>query len=345
MSKLFRSTSAVVLAIVLCAGTAAVAAKAKTKPKPAAKTTNHATTGTQQLKGEYADIGSTYTLGKESPWNITLKSAEYSVDPVVIGENIYYPKADEKLLVLHFSLHNPQKQEAFARYDTFGITAVDAKNENHECINDVGVESTKSSFSMTMKPAQKVDIYTAVVVPAEGEVPKLIIKSADELVLRYDLKGKLKGLPAPFADPKDATGATALAKVSAKTGTFYSLGEFSLKLEGIAYSEKPIKDLDLDEGNQYVIASAVVRNDAPTKQFFRFDTLLPVLTDADGVEATWTQHVLASSRDADFSMDMDPAKEMKVRFVFQAPKDMSLKTLSISKEEGRVYEFDLSAAR
>lgn len=343
MSKLIRSTGVLALSIVLCASMAAVAAKAKPSKKAAAKTTNHATTGTTQMKGEYADIGSTYTLGKESPWNVTLKSAEYTLNPVVIGENIYYPKAEEKLLVLHFSLHNPQKQEAFARFDTLNITAVDAKNENHEFINDAGVESTKSDFSMTMKPAQKVDFYTAVIVPAAGEVPKLIVKSEDNLVLRYDLKGKLKGLPAPFADPKDTTGATALAKVSAKTGTFYPLGEFSFKLDGITFSEKSIKDLDLDEGNQYIILNASVRNDAPTKQFFRFDTLLPVLTDADDAEATWTQRMLAANRDADFSMDMDPAKEVNVRFVFQAPKDMALKTFAISEEEGRVYQFDVSS--
>lgn len=349
MRKLLKTTTMIAMSIVLGTSMAAMAAKAKPKPKPkpkpVVKTTNHATLGAKQMTGEYAEIGSTYTLGKDSPWNVTLKSAEYSINPVVIGEVVYYPKAGEKLLVLHLNLHNPQQQEAFARYDTFSITAVDAKNENHEFINDAGVENTKSSFSMTMKPSQKVDVYTAVAVPAAGEVPKLIIKSSDDLVLRYDLKGKLKPLPAPYADPKDATGASALSTIKGDMGAFYSLGEFSFKLEGASYSEKPVKDYDLEEGNRYVVLNAVIRNDSPIKQFYRYDSFEPKLKDADGVDVDWGQYEYLANRDTSVSLEMEPGQELKVRVLYQAPKDLAVKTFSITKEECRTYDFDVSAAQ
>ena len=47
-------------------------------------------------------------------------------------------------------------------------------------------------------------------VPAAGVVPKLIVEREQGApVIRYDLRGKVKALPQPFADPSDTTGATA----------------------------------------------------------------------------------------------------------------------------------------
>lgn len=344
MTKFVRATA--MLTALLCLSVTAMAAKPKPKAKPA-PTTNHATLGTTQLKGEYADLGSTYTLGKASPMNITLKSAEYSVDTLVIGDYAYYPKADEKLLVLHFNFHNPQHQEAFARYDTFSITAVDSKNENHEHIQDAGVEnsSTKGSFSMTMKPAQKVDVVTAIVVPAKDEVPKVIIKSSDDLVLRYDLKGKVKALPAPYADPADTTGASALSNVAAKIGTVYPLGEFSMKVDGTSFRDNPLSGAEMGEGNHYLVLNVTIKNIAPTQQFLRGDQFQLSIVDADGAKTQPQWDMYLGSRDVAFSDNVQPGQEMRGRYIFEVPKDLAMKTLTITREGLRVYEYDMSGAK
>lgn len=351
MTKLLRA-AVILVALLLCVCAVAMAAKPKPKPKP--KTTNHATLGTTQLKGEYADIGSTYTLGGgDYALNLTVKSVEYSVAPLTIGDYFYYPKAGEKFLVIHFNVHNPRPQEAFARYDSFTITAVDAENENREYIKDAGIEpkatddkNTKPvSFSMTMKPAQKVDVFTAIAVPAKGEVPKLIFKSPDDRVLRYDLKGKVKPLAAPYADPEDKTGATAFSKVPAKIGDMYQIGEFGVKVDGISFRDKPMPDSEMGEGNHYLVLALTIKNIAPTKQFLRGDFFQLGIKDADGVTTQPMWDMYLASRDIAFSNDVEPGQEVRGRYIFEVPKDLDMKTLFITREENRTYEYDLSGVK
>ena len=86
--------------------------------------------GTTQLRGDTAQFGTTFTVGKQHPINFTLRSAEFTVERVNHGVRHVAPAADEKLLVLHFTLHNPRQQDyplapgALQGMPTF--TAVDA---------------------------------------------------------------------------------------------------------------------------------------------------------------------------------------------------------------------------
>ena len=70
-------------------------AAAKKKPAPPAKKGGPVVLGTTQLPGDFGQFGTTYTIGKSYPLNFTLKSAEYSVTPLVIGNTTYAPKNDE----------------------------------------------------------------------------------------------------------------------------------------------------------------------------------------------------------------------------------------------------------
>lgn len=104
---------------VLVGGLSTQASAQSKKPaptRPAVATTGAAQTarpkgpivlGTTQLPGDFGQIGQTYTLGQREPINFTLKSAEYAVTPFVVDNNTWVPKADEKLLILHYTVHNP----------------------------------------------------------------------------------------------------------------------------------------------------------------------------------------------------------------------------------------------
>ncbi len=315
----------------------------KPAPKPAS---NHATAGTTQLKGEYANFGSTYTLGKEYPLNITLKSAEYSLGPVIIGEKTYVPTADEKLLILHMTYHNPQPQECFVRWDTFTFTVVDPGDQNHDGLIDLGVEKDKSSCSMSFKPAQKVDVFGVMAVPAAKEMPKLIIKSSDELVLRYNLKGKVNGLPQGFANPSDKTGATAYAEVPAKPGAYYPLGMLEVKVNSLESNDKSeMGELQLEDGEKFVIVNMDVKNVSTTEQFVRWDTFNPVIIDTDGVEAASCSDMFQKSKDKSFSANLKPGQEVSVRCVFTPSDDTDVQTLSLRLDEGRLFLFDVGKAQ
>ncbi|WP_337871455.1 hypothetical protein [Meiothermus sp.] len=87
--------------------------------------------GTTQLAGGEGEFGKTYTLGKSYPLNFTLRSAEYAVNRVTAGTSVYAPKANEKLLVLHYTVQNPTQREQNVTWSSFKFTVVDAKDFNH----------------------------------------------------------------------------------------------------------------------------------------------------------------------------------------------------------------------
>jgi hypothetical protein len=320
---------------------------AKAPAKPSA--TNKATAGTTQLKGSEPKFGETWTLGKTDPWNFTLDSAEYMAEQLKIGDRIWCPKANEKLLLLRFTVHNPQKNEALMRYDTFCFTVVDTKDQNWEGIGELGADKGKEpyeQYSVNMKPAQKAKLLTAVRVPAAGVMPKLIVKSSDDLVLRYDLRGQVKGFSAPFADPKDNTGLTLLETVPGKIGDYYPVGDFDVKLDEVSTATSgTFGDLELEEGNYWLILKLTARNETAEKALLRYDTFLPKLTDEDGVEIERAAGTMYSaSRNTDLDTRIDPGQEMKFRYVFQVAGDQKLKLFTIQQdEECRAYVYDASS--
>jgi len=347
MNKTFR-TLALCVALAFAATMMACAAKKPVKKpvakKPPVASTHKETVGTTQLKGEYAEFGTTYTLGKTDPLNINVKSAEYSVEALKIGENTWVPNADQKILILHMTYHNPRPQDSFIRYDSFKFTVVDPKNENHEGNLDLGGEKDGSTIALSLKPAQKLDVFTAMLVPAEGEMPKLIIEGSDNLVLRYDLRGKVKGLQPPFVDPKDKSGATALARIDAKFDTYYPVANLHVRMDTVEYSDATqIGENERSEDDHYMIMTLTAKNVAAQKEFMRFDTFTVGLVDEDGVEIGSCVDMFQKSKDRSFSGDVQPGQEMTVRLVYTMPKDTKAKSLGLSHEEKRTFFYDLSS--
>lgn len=335
------------LSLLVLATTLAVlpynASAAKAKPKPKAKPVQHVVQGTTQLKGEYADFGTTYTIGKSNPINITINSAEYSIEAAKVGEEHYVPSADEKVLVLHMTLHNPQKSERFVRWDVLSFTVVDPQDQNHDGLRAMGMEKDKSATNMSLKPAQKIDVFGVMLVPSNGEMPKLIVKSDDDLVLRYNLKGKVKGFQPPFADPADKTGSTPLSKISIPMGTYAPLGYFKVKVNSVEYSpESKIGEFEASEGNKIVIVQMDVNNVAPNERFLRWDTITGKIIDVDGMEVSDCRDMFTKSRDASVATNLQSGQELMTRCIYQVPDDAKIKDLTLLIDNGRTFVFDLS---
>lgn len=63
---------------------------------------------------------------------------------------------------------------------------MDKKDVNHEYIQAVTREGTTEPVSVSLKPAQKLPVQAAILVPAEGVVPKLIVQREEGApVVRY----------------------------------------------------------------------------------------------------------------------------------------------------------------
>jgi hypothetical protein len=341
-------TVALTLAALLLGGLSGAYAA---KPKP--KTNAHVVLGTTQLEGEAGVMGKTYTLGQANPWNITLNRAEYTTARLSIGDRYWLPKADQKLLVLHYTVHNPEKAEKLMRFDTLQITAVDAKDTNWESIREIGAEGSGERVQARLKPAQKMNVFTAILVPAAGPMPKIIFKSGDQKVVRYYPNQIVKGknvcpvapLGAPFADPSDATGLTALARVPAALGTYYPMGDTDVKVDGFAFTDQPVNGKKPGKGEHFLIVTLAAKNAIPRTPMLRFDTYQAKTVDTDGVSVAWHGDLLALSRDAKISMSLDPGQEISFRMYFSVAKEAPLRTFAVFRNDTRTYEYDLSGVK
>lgn len=304
---------------------------------PAGGTTS---AGTVQLAGDNGELGKVYSLIKDNPIYFSLKSAEFTVAQVRMGDSLYTPKADEKLLLLRFTVQNPQKTEMYVRGDSLRITAVDAMNVNQECHGIWADAETRNALGMTLKPAQKIEVYTVIKVPAKGTVPKLmVLPPGDNMgpILRYDLRGKVTGLKAPFADPADATGATALTTVKSTLATVNPCENYDVTVEKFSTTKEKLADDELEEGAQFLVVTLLLKNKSPNEVYTRWDTFTPVLTSTDGEEIEYKGMLLGTANRA-FSQNVKGDQEVRVRLYFSMPAEVKPQTLSIKENESRTYE-------
>jgi hypothetical protein len=312
------------------------------KAKPAPTSPPRIVKGTVQMAGDNGQIGITYTIGKEDPLNLTLNSAEFTVEPVRMGTNTYAPAADQKLLLLKYTIQNPNPRESSYSWEALKFTAVDAQDTNRLFVEEVGKSGTEQPLSMTLKPAQKVDAYAVIIVPAQGTVPKLIVeRTAGEPVLRYDLRGKIKGLDAPFADPSDKTGATAREEVPAETGRFYPAFDLAVKLVSTATRDTALMDMELEEGKRYVVATLAIKNLMSTPKNYDYSVIRPRLQTADGEWIEYNDHLLKATRDEFAEGTLKPGEETTVRVFFSVPAETTVRTFSVQERDSRVYLFEI----
>jgi hypothetical protein len=286
---------------------------------------NSQSEGTQQMEGQWGEIGKEYTLGKaeNDPMNFTLRSVEFVTTRVTVGDNTWVPKGNEKFLVLHYTIHNPQNEERSASWNSFDFTAIDSTNQSNEFTQNVGQEdnSLEIGGSFSLKPAQEVKVYTFIIVPAKGVVPKLIVKRGEGPVLRYDLKDKVAPLAAPYADPSDLTGFTSLADVPSVMGTFYPIGMFDFRLDSVSYTGDTINEMTPEEGSQFLVLNVTFKNMTGEKQSVYFNAFNPSVKAESGESIDFNQYLLSATRDSELSTEVNPGQEIKGRMFFQVFTD------------------------
>lgn len=335
---------------------AAVRKVAKPKPRPVPKASTRKASapkpsgGTVQLAGGDGVFGTVYSIKKEGTLYFRLKSAEYTTDQVVMGDALYVPKSDEKLLVLHFTVQNPQKSEQYVRWDSLNFTAVDSMNNNHEGNNDWGDDDAKdhAKIAVSMKPAQTLNVITVIAVPAKGSIPKLMVLPGEGNgpVLRYimnpdpkaPVQNKPGGLAAPIADSADATSYTALETVPGTVGTVYPYGNFDVTVEKFDYSTSAVGDYTPEDGGRLLMVTLLMKNESPADQFLRWDTVAPILTSTNGEELKYEDMFFATGNRS-FQQNVKKLSEVTVRMIFEVPKDVTPKTLALKENESRTYEF------
>ena len=320
--------------------------------------TTDALAGTAQLVGGAGEFGKTYTIGTQSPLNFTLKSAEFSVKRLDIGSNRLEPEISEKLLILRFTVQNPQKKDL--EFSTFNLrfTAVDSKDVNSSPepygAAYIAREGEFVPLKVRLKPAQKIDAYAVLVVSSAGVIPKLIVQSSgnnDQApVVRYDLKSKVKALPAPYNDPSDPSGSTALTSINAKPGAFVPMRFSSVRLDSLTFADSFDKRAAPD-GKRWLVATLTMKHDAVTgsAELELGDCSFAALFTASDGETESEQrcglNLYKAAREERLRTRLAPGGEAAFRMVFAVPTDVGGKSLAITEDKARTVVFDLSSLK
>lgn len=319
------------------------AAKPAPKPKPKPKL---GSIGTSQLPGSWCDFGKEYTLGRANAMNLTVKSAEYTIGRVTVGDRIFYPEMGKKLLVVRFSMHNPLAKDQNVSYATYDWTAVDAKDQNvTQEYESAGIEGSGVKLDQAMKPAQKIDMYIVFRVAADGEVPKLMVANHSDStapIARYDLRGKVKPLPAPFADPSDKTGATVAKPIPCVMGACYSTGKYDMTVEKVDFATAKLRNESYDATTDYVLVTLAIKFLAGGSGALDANNL--ILKDTDGVSyQPMYSYTMPLSSYVRLEQTLYKGDSIKYRQAYTVPKGTKLQSLILKEADGYPYAVDISA--
>jgi len=348
MHRRIPNIAAIVLALTCCAPLAGAQAKKKPLPKPPVKSAAPPVKGTAQLPGDNGKIDQAYTMGIEQQLNFTLRSAEYTLGRLIVGTTSYAPSKAQKLLLLNFTVQNPNKADTTCRFDTFKLMAVDSQDVNHEGVGEVVKQNeSQQALDIALKPGQKVEVQSAILLPAEASAPKLMVQHrSGGKVLRYDLHGLIKLLPAPFADPSDKSGIKAREDVPGNPDVFYPLESFDLKLLSATLTSEKLGENAPGDGKQYLVATLTLRNGTRSKQNYRFDTLHARLLTPDGEKEEHPQNVLLkTSRNEDADSTLEFGESYTCRLVVEVSKEIKRAKLALWQGESHAYLFDIGDSK
>ncbi|AZI42996.1 hypothetical protein EHF33_09795 [Deinococcus psychrotolerans] len=307
-----------------------------TKPagKPAAPpaSTSPAVQGTQQLAGGSAVVGKTYTLflGTTDAINYTIRKAEYSVGHFYKGDEDDIRPEGEKALILHLTIQNPQKVELGISGNSIRFTGVDSKNQSVAGDGAWFAEATHSEVHLQLKPGQKIDVYTRIVLAGDVSLPRLIVDDANSKVWRYDLKGQVAPLAAPFANPSVKDGSAALDEVPGKAGVFYP-AVLDVRVDKVDVPASQPDGMDVGSNQKVVVvyltfhnANLVPQSMVPGAAYSFRASLL----DQDGISVDY-QHLYLGSRDKELGGDLPAGKDAGVRVLFAVDKDVVPTTVKL----------------
>ncbi|HVT14369.1 MAG TPA: hypothetical protein VHE55_19045 [Fimbriimonadaceae bacterium] len=323
------------LAAILALG--AANGQSKTQ-KPAQKEPGRIVLGTDQMKGDNGKFGSTHTIGQRSPMNITLTDARFSVERFNIGANSWAPTKGEKLLILTYTIHNPNPAITHADGTTLKFTAVDQDDQNHEAPTTICNKESGDSFSMEMKPAQKVVCQTVIVVPAKGTVPKLIVQhESGGAVLRYDLRPVLKPLPAPYA----GQGMDALEEIPADKGQVLPLMYFDASFLSTEFVERKFGVSTIPEDKVFFFPKFKVKKQA-APGMLRINAQA-ITEDGDRYNS---QMIAKGSVEESASSFVDKGQELTIRLMIIVPKKAKITQIRLwegDAKTSRIYVFPVEA--
>jgi hypothetical protein len=328
-----------VVAISLVSGQGLGQSKPKPKPKPKTppKTTapapapqqKPAVKGTTQLPGDNGSFDVTYTMGSgKDAYNLTIRSATFSVDPIVHNGGTLSANAQSKLLLFSITLANPNPEEMRLDPSFFRFTAYAANGDSYEQVGAINA-TDKEGLDSVLKPSQKVDAVVILSVPAKADIYKLMVQHwmEGQKVLRMDLKGKIKPLSPPYAD---MTATNLKEEIAGEMGKEYLMGTYGIKVDSFELLNGSFATHTPEEDQRILIVRISVHNPVKVELPFGPGWLDSYVETTDG-EKFDTVMFASPSREADFAARPLVANETSsFRLVYLIPKESKIKRLKLS---------------
>lgn len=313
--------------------------------------------GAGQLAGGDAALGKTYTLylGTPDALNFTLNKVEYLqgrflTDPGTNDERDYLRESGKKLVVLHYSVQNPQKKDYNFRVDySLKFTGIDSNNKELGRVRGSLAydEITRKYIAMTLKPAQKVNLISILEIDSRASLPKLMVETNKQTkaVWRYDLSGKIAPLKDPFVDPTLKDGSASLdTGIPLKLNVYLPAREVDFKVTDAKYSTEPLLGKTAPAEGRLLLVNITFRN--PHFNSFKLGNAFPPVRmkvfDQDDLAGGEVSKFFLASRDQDMVAELAMNKEINARFVVTVPAGMEPKRLEFTDANKRTYNFDLS---
>ena len=285
-----------------------------------------------EMPGQWGELGKNYTTtGRAHKLLFRVTSLEYRVAPLSIGDTTYAPKADEKLLVVHFVLQNAETTAYTVGWNALTMNAIDANEATCKGVSAMGAEADGKSVNIELKPAQKIEVYRIIRVAAAGPAKKLIIFRDQPPVVRYDLLEKCKPTPLPkeLADPADATGSTPAQPLTAKIGQKMPLGEFGLTVDSWQAGAATFDGKAPKAGRQWVYVTATATNLTTIEERFQSSTVKPRLISGEDQIKAKTLLVATESDQVLAGPMVQPGASRTFRYVFDAPATLTTPRLEL----------------
>lgn len=294
------------------------------------------------------EFGTAYQVSTKPPLRFTLERATYA-----LGWTQHYQSpgavadASQKMLILHFTVENTGDRDLEFREGTLKYQAIDEQGMAHERPSTMHVRAAGSTTAAEggtqraertiLKPGVRLPLYTAILVPKDLRVPRLIVSLAQPRAteLTFELGGKITPLPPAFQRQHPEI---VRDEIEAGPGQFLAGTSLDVRVDRMVTST----DADLvgrarRAGTQWVVVGMTVRNRSASVQNISAGNF----RESRLVDAVDVRHApfltMHPDRPGEWRPVVDPGRTESFRLVFQVPEGSSPShlRLQVIGNEGR----------
>ncbi len=280
------------------------------------------------LAGTDGVIGKPTRVGQ---FQFTLVGAKFDTR-VITQEDTWIAAKGKKYLVLTFSVQNPGKSELTLEKENLSFTVVGADTNNYTSEPTLVNPEKMLPIRMDLKPVQKAPGMVFIEVPGDDPIHKLIVRSRESAVVRYDLRGKTAKADGLFAEKN---GVTIADTGNAKIGQKIELGYFNVTVDSVDESTAAIGSKAPDDGKKLVVVHVTFGNPSFKERMLERSTYKWDVLDANGEKLEFSDDIIRESSADTLAATVDPSRSMKARLIFYAPKDSKPATVVLSLTDYR----------